>query len=356
MCRVGALVFCVGLLLTALTGGARAETAVCADLQRQLSAALSGGGGGSAQQVASQLIRQQAEAGANGCAGFNPGKPATAQCPAIMASLRQLRADLARAQARSGSSPAMLRGQLARNGCRERTTVAGGGPRLPGGAGRTICVRTCDGYFFPIGNVDRRNRYKTDAEVCQSMYASAGEAELFVQRRRDDIATAVSVDGKLAYADQPYAFIFKHVFSRSCQAQLHGGLTALGARYYEALRSMPPKTAAKGKASEVAAVEWPPPRLRPPAIGEDPETVAVRAGDLAEVFLKPAKDEVATAGRRTIRQVGESWYSTLHGPDRPPDPPPTYRPPLGFDLIGAAKAARASEMEAAAMIVDVLTQ
>lgn len=362
MVRVRVLGFCAAALAALLAGEAQAQTAFCADLQRQYAIAVGGSGGGgglSAEGVARQLTKQKAAAAANGCGGYGRGRPATAQCPPIMGSINQLQRQLAQAQAAAngqrsaaGPSPAVVHQRLVRNGCvlpQTRMAAADGGLSLPGGGARTLCVRTCDGYFFPVGNASRRDRFKTDAEACQSMYAQAGEAELFVQRRRDDIATAVSVDGKQTYADQPYAFLFRHVFSASCQAQLKGGLAALGMRYYEALRAQPPKAA--GEAAEVAASStyWLPPRLRPQAVGEDPETVAVRAGGL-EALLRPPADAVAVAAL-PIRRVGETWYADLYDPDQPPAPQRDYRPPLGFDLIGAAMAA-----ETAALPVEVPTQ
>jgi len=40
---------------------------------------------------------------------------------------------------------------------------------------RTLCVRSCDGYYFPISYATGRGRFKTDAAVCASMYPP-GEA------------------------------------------------------------------------------------------------------------------------------------------------------------------------------------
>ena len=43
---------------------------------------------------------------------------------------------------------------------------------------RTICVRTCDGYYFPLSNTSSRQRFAKDAQKCMSQYPP-GEAELF---------------------------------------------------------------------------------------------------------------------------------------------------------------------------------
>jgi hypothetical protein len=316
-------------------------------LVRQYAVAASTGGGGglSAEQVARQLTKQQTAASANGCGGFNAGARPGPNCPAILSAIRQLQRQLVAAQASAngapiaGPSPAAIRQRLASNGCGvpiAEPTLASG--FAIGGAVRTICVRLCDGYYFPISSLGRRDRFKTDAEACQSMYA-AGQAELFVQRRRDDVTTAVSLDGKLLYSEQPYAFLFKQGFNPVCQAQLKFGLAALGTRYYDALKIMPPPMTKPG-GTVAASVYWLPPRLRPGAVGEDPETIAVRAGRLESLFRAPVDEATAIAGvELSVRRVGETWYADLYDPDKPPLPRPAHRPPLGFDLIGAAMAA-----------------
>jgi hypothetical protein len=346
MIRVPAFALAAVLLLASQAGEAQAQNAYCADLVRQYAASSTAGGGLSAEQVARQLTKQQSAASANGCGGFNAGARPSPECPTIMSTIRQLQRQLAVAQASAnggarvaGPSRATIRQQLARNGCgvaQEQTTLASG--HGISGAVRTICVRLCDGYYFPISTLGRRDRFKTDAEACQSMYA-AGQAELFVQRRRDDVTTAVSLDGKVLYSEQPYAFLYKQGFNPVCQAQLKFGLAALSARYYDALRAMPPPMTKPG-GKVAASVYWLPPRLRPSAVGEDPETIAIRAGGLESLFDLRVDETTAMADvAPSVRRVGEVWYADLYDPDKPPAPPAAHRPPLGFDLIGAAMAA-----------------
>ena len=76
-----------------------------------------------------------------------------------------------------GNSPevdvARLRDALDRNGC----SIAGSDV----GGTRTLCVRLCDGYYFPIEFDASSSRFDADAAACQSMYPQEGQAELFVQ-------------------------------------------------------------------------------------------------------------------------------------------------------------------------------
>ena len=60
------------------------------------------------------------------------------------------------------------------------------------GAYRTLCVRVCDGYYFPISYATNRSHFNIDAAVCQSMYPP-GEASLYVHRTTgEDARQAVS--------------------------------------------------------------------------------------------------------------------------------------------------------------------
>lgn len=327
----------------AFVSNGRAESSYCTSLRQQYAAASGGVVAVNAEAISRKLTGRQADAAANGCAGFSPARSATAQCPAILSDIRLLRAQLAQAQSGRSASPRLalldrIRQQLNQNGCGADQPTVASMDGFSVGQGRTLCVRTCDGYYFPISNIGSRSRYKTDVETCQSMYAAAGQAELFVQRRSGDMATAISADGKLKYGDQPYAFAFRQGFNQACQAQLHAGLTALEGRYFEALRTMPHQASTPGQSS-AAVVYWPMPHQRPDAVLDDPETAAVRAGSFGDVFA-PARRPVVVAA---IRHVGEAWYLNLYDTSRPPQSVHRHRPPLGFDLIGSALADEAVE-------------
>jgi hypothetical protein len=350
----------VSLLLVAIAGlallPASAAAQSCASLiEMHRMASRSGGGGMSAERVASRLAQVQSIAVQQGCGGMLGGLFGGGQCRQINAEIRALRSELAQAQARAsggggnGFNLAAIEQRLVRNGCVQPQPRAQRTARAkPEGRGtaRTLCVRLCDGYYFPVSAASRRDRHKVDAEVCQSVYAGAGQAELFLQRPDGDVAMAVSLDGKSRYADKPYAFLFRKSFQPLCQSQLKTGIAALAARYEEALGKLPPKekSAARARRSPETA---PFPRMRPAAIGEDPETLAARRGSL--VFDEYAPPAVAEA--LGIRFVGESYYAELHDPARPEPPAPAYRPPLGFDLIASAKA-----HAALAAMADVATQ
>lgn len=154
------------------------------------------------------------------------------------------------------------------------------------GGGRTLCVRTCDGYYFPISNAASGNRVKTDAATCQSFYAAEGQAELYVQSVGADVDRAVSPAGK-RYADQPFAFLYRQTYDAACHAQLQSGIAALEARYLSA--------PVKAKSRPVAALSTPQDLI---SAEDDPEATVTLASQPANLS-------------RPVRLVGDAYYADL---------------------------------------------
>jgi len=88
-----------------------------------------------------------------------------------------------------------------------------------GSAVRTVCVRTCDGYYFPISNSANRKRLKIDEAVCHAMYPGGG-AELYTQRYGGDTeADMKSLSGE-EYSSQPFAYRYRTVYDPGCAGEL----------------------------------------------------------------------------------------------------------------------------------------
>jgi hypothetical protein len=96
---------------------------------------------------------------------------------------------------------------------------AGYEPWTPGRSDtyRTVCVRLCDGAFFPISFSTTRIRFKMDAARCQT---SCGQpAQLFVSKQpAGDTEDLVDVHGA-AYVDLPNAFKFRTSYDPSCSCR-----------------------------------------------------------------------------------------------------------------------------------------
>ncbi len=83
---------------------------------------------------------------------------------------------------------------------------------------RTMCVRTCDGFFFPVSFATSKNRLKKDERVCKS--SCGAPAKLYYYPNPGaDIEDMVSYRGNKKYKKQKYAFLYKTKFVASCRCK-----------------------------------------------------------------------------------------------------------------------------------------
>ena len=190
------------------------------------------------------------------------------------------------------------------------------------GSYRTICVRTCDGYYFPISFAAPRTRLKADAQKCTEQYP-AGESVLFYHPSNGDPGRAVTITGD-RYSDQPYAFRFRDAFNRHCAARLHQGLASLGRRVLDELGA-PALAQMEAAAPDLPTASIPIPIARR-ALSSDPETASNRAG-----ALTPQMAAIRVAGLAE-RTVGDLDYF-ISGNFGPPATVAGYEPPQLPDLV-----------------------
>jgi Protein of unknown function (DUF2865) len=81
--------------------------------------------------------------------------------------------------------------------------------------GPAICVRTCDGYFFPVQLRPGSSSIEGE-EACQAL-CPASETRLYTMRSRE-IGEAVSTAGEL-YEDLPNAFLHRKRFDPACSCR-----------------------------------------------------------------------------------------------------------------------------------------
>ena len=83
---------------------------------------------------------------------------------------------------------------------------------------RTLCVRTCDGYYFPVSYQALPSRFSSDVSKCQSQCAAP--AELFVYRNPgEEPEQMVSSDGRRAYNDLPNAWRYRKEYVKGCSCK-----------------------------------------------------------------------------------------------------------------------------------------
>ncbi|BCP54263.1 hypothetical protein K32_28800 [Kaistia sp. 32K] len=198
-------------------------------------------------------------------------------------------------------------GDIARVPARDpgRGTESAGNERgFGGGNYRTLCVRTCDGYYFPISFATRRSNFATDEATCRQMCPGTDVA-LYAHRNPGQNSTdARSVTDETPYSALSTAFSYRTSFNPSCTCGSPTSLQALNGGYS-------PASLAAAPADEA----MPPVPGAAPFLGEDPETLANRAGQLAPDDLGTANVETPVAGLPSpprsagvTRRVGPSYF------------------------------------------------
>jgi hypothetical protein len=200
-----------------------------------------------------RIVAQSRRQGCEGISGFfalftgqSPQcTPLNSQVQQMRGNLDRMMSDLERLKSGNSDQEAQRRaliGQLAQNNCGEqyRTAAAAAGPAgffdalfggnviSPGGDGapsgtfRTVCVRTCDGFYFPVSYSTAQNRFTDDQRSCQRL-CPATEAALYSFRNPgEDINQAVSVASGQAYTELPNAFRYRHEVTPGCSCRRPG--------------------------------------------------------------------------------------------------------------------------------------
>ena len=171
--------------------------------------------------------------------------PLNNQIQQVRANIDQYLAQIQRLQGNSGEREGQRRGiltALGQNDCgaqyRQYVNTGPGGffenlfgaispvPPSSGdaplaGTFRTLCVRTCDGYYFPISYSTVPGKFGEDEALCRRL-CPAAEVTLFSHRNPgEDVSRAVSATGKL-YTELPTAFSYRKQFNASCSCRAPG--------------------------------------------------------------------------------------------------------------------------------------
>ena len=337
-----------GLVVAALVGAigaavpAYAASSTCAKLEAALSNVGSGRGNSRLYEKYDAAVhRQQYEldralrsARRLGCSGGDifvfrsGGHPA---CAGVLDQVDRMRANLATLErkrsgysGRGGSAAERRRiaRELARNGCgdrgsKQREVSTGGNSPPAGGNYRTLCVRMCDGYYWPVRYAASPNRFDYDEQVCQAA-CPAAETKLFFHRNSGEEAEDMVSREGTPYTQIANAFRYREKFDAACTcgSGRRVELEALNA----SAEDQPTDTdaaaiaEAAAEAEQVRELTMAVPALKPEP-GEDPDSYANRAGaydptdppllSTSPVAQKPAGE--GGDGKRKVRIVGPSY-------------------------------------------------
>ncbi|CAN5254155.1 DUF2865 domain-containing protein [soil metagenome] len=334
-----------------------AANPICQRLVGQLSAIDNGAAGGDpakADQIRryeeaqsrqqSELERVQGTAKRQGCDSsgfFSLFSGQSAQCGPINTQVQQMRSNLdqittnlERLRGGAGGSPdrdnqrRSVLMALAQNNCGPqyagmlRGSGGGflenlfGGNNTPGGAPldngaasgtyRTVCARSCDGFYFPISFATVPSRFPDDERVCKSL-CPASDATLFTYRNPgEDMNQAVSISGQ-PYSQSPNAFKYRQSFAKSCSCK------GAGQTWSDALKNIDDKAAAAQQGDIIVTDESSKKMSQParaPAAAQKKGAVATPAGvqhlPTGAAPSAPAADASAS-GDKPIRSVGPTF-------------------------------------------------
>jgi Protein of unknown function (DUF2865) len=201
------------------------------------------------------LDRALSQAHKAGCAGegfFALFSALSPQCGPITSSIQQMRGNLDKltseeqqlkggGDAQDGQRRALI-GALAQNNCGAQYTSAAqqsgpanffdalfgngtvvnpSGDGAPSGTYHTVCVRTCDGYYFPMSYSTNATRFADDEKACQRL-CPAAEATLYsFPNPGGDMDQAVSNSGQL-YTALPNAYRYRKEVVNGCSCRRAG--------------------------------------------------------------------------------------------------------------------------------------
>jgi hypothetical protein len=172
-----------------------------------------------------------------------------------------------------------------------------------GGRYRTLCVRKCDGYYFPLSYATSSDRFPQDARLCSAL-CPAAETGLYTHRTGSEAETMVSADEEQRpYTALPMAFRYRSEVVEGCGCGgVNGGLVPLTLRDS---RLMP-----LGYEDINAGPAFPEPYPRPD-LDEDPDTLANRMDRHQPILgdgMMAVREEPVADGPRRIRIVGPSYF------------------------------------------------
>jgi hypothetical protein len=176
------------------------------------------------------------------------------------------------------------------------------------GTFRTVCVRTCDGFYFPISFATVPSRFPDDEKTCKSL-CPASDATLFSYRNPgEDMNSAVSLGGQ-PYSSSPNAFRYRTEFNPSCACK------ATGQTWSDALKNIDDKSSAEQ--GDIIVTEERAKKMSQPVSKAGPVTqkkgatpatpASAPAADVPATASTPPASTAGSDPNKPIRSVGPTF-------------------------------------------------
>jgi hypothetical protein len=180
-----------------------------------------------------------------------------------------------------------------------------------GGTYRTVCVRTCDGYYFPISFSTTPDHFQDDAQACQRM-CPAAEVQLYTYHNPgEEMSKAVSLSGQ-PYTSLPTAFQYRKALSPACSCRRPGESWAQALKVNGTDTTVAP--------GDVIVTEQNAKRLSQPRVGADGKPIKPDPRANANAATQPTGTAASSsappvdnapidpdAAHRTVRTVGPTF-------------------------------------------------
>lgn len=240
--------------------------------------------------------RIQAELRANDCDG---------KSAAIRAAALKGRQDAANARRASGLVAILgdSGGRVSAGSARSPLMVAPGASRS--GNFRTLCVRSCDGFFFPVSSAASPSDFGRDERTCQMMCPGTDTELYFHSAEGQESEEMISARTRQPYTEMPNAFAYRNAgapMSKACGCNMDAFFKEMQRR--EAMLN-------GAGAGEAPVTTWVRPSNRPDP-GEDPETLIdaemrLSSEDVAAVLAASTSERPLTSDRQQVRIVGPTF-------------------------------------------------
>lgn len=179
---------------------------------------------------------------------------------------------------------------------------------------RSVCVRTCDGYFWPVSFSTVEQYLPDDAAQCQSQCPGAEVDLFYYQNPGQDPEDMINLAGT-PYQSLPNAFRYRNEYDKSCTcksavqlgtiaitAATEGGQSRAMIDFGGLNFPLPQRDPRKPTNATVAtAIHVPLPRPRPTLPGEQPPRLAIVPPIVA---TGPISDRLIQSNGRRVRLVG----------------------------------------------------
>ncbi|EJN03859.1 DUF2865 domain-containing protein [Phyllobacterium sp. YR531] len=225
-------------------------------------------------------------------------------------------------------------------GGREPQSVGPGSIPVPieGGQYQTMCVRTCDGYYFPLTYETGAENFPRDQAQCQ---AQCPGAQLFFKPTGEERPEAMISLGGQAYRDMPNAFKFRKAGANGtpqCTCQKTAGNFSTMGNPRE-LAKQPPKPVSPPAPAQPATPKT------PSIIAVDPQQPAVTKQEplpTAPAPTEPAKPPVVEPAKPAVTEPAKPKEQPVQTKAEPALPAPkAEEKPSSIIELGKPAAAEA---------------